>query len=139
MAQMFFIPCSKTLGQHNAKPSRNSVDPAKYQKRDRSCSSYRRQCIYAQKPAYNHGIHQIVKILEQIPNQNRKRKQHNQPQRISLGHIILHVFSFLLIFFPCPVIFLFSAQRYYKPEFSLCLLQTAAPDLPAIPVFSLLC
>ena len=68
------LPCAEILGGHDAAAAADAAEQGKEQKRDRAGGSDRRQGVRAEQPPDDHGVCQVVGLLENIPDEQRQCK-----------------------------------------------------------------
>ena len=84
------IPGAETLRRQNRKARSQPLQKSQNQKRNRPRGPHSRQSLHAHKPPHNHGIHQTIQLLKNIPDNNRNNKPHNQLKGTPLRHIKFH-------------------------------------------------
>ena len=101
--QLFCIVCTKRMRNTDAKATRQSDGKADNQKMNGACVSNCGKRRISDSFSDNHGIHEAVKLLEQISDQNGQEKLKNQFHAVPSCHIIccvLHgIFSTLSFLF----------------------------------------
>ena len=79
------------LGDHHACAAGKAHEYSDQSVNDRPCAAYGGKGLLAHIVAHNDGVYRIVKLLKDIPDQQRKRKIDQQPGDITLGHIRIPV------------------------------------------------
>ncbi len=85
--RIFILPGSEELSRNHAASAGNAVEQGEEKEGDRSGRAHGRQGIGSQHPAHNHGIRQIIGLLEDIADQQGESKDGKQNQRFALRHV----------------------------------------------------
>ena len=89
-AQLLMVPGAELLGHRNCEAAADTGAEADYQEIDGARGAYRRQGRTAEGLAHNSGVRHVIKLLEQISEQNRDTKAENQPHGTALCQIFCH-------------------------------------------------
>ena len=69
------------LRHRDGEPGAGAGAEAQNQEIQRACRAYARQCVNAQKAAYDHRVHSVVHLLKQQAEQQRNEETEKQPGR----------------------------------------------------------
>ena len=89
LQSIFFFP-TKGLRHGNGESGADTAAKPDDHKVERTGGTDRSQRFCAQRTAYDHSVDQIVKLLKQHRQQDRKCKAYQQAKRLSLGQIFCH-------------------------------------------------
>ena len=89
-AQVAVIPCAEQLSDGDGKTIADANDEAQDQVVDGAGGADRRQRTDAAETAYDDGICQRVKLLEQIAQHKRQGEEQDHFQRIAAGKVFCH-------------------------------------------------
>ena len=89
--EVFIIPRAEILRHDNTGTHGNAAEKADDQKQQTAGGGHRRQRTVAEQPPDNQRIGSIVKLLEQVTEEQRERKCDDLPSDRSLGHTQLTV------------------------------------------------
>lgn len=86
-ADQVVLPGAEILRRNDAAAAADSVEQRKEQEGNGACGSHRRQGVGPQQLPHDHGIRQVVRLLEKVSDQKRQRKNGKQCQRPAFRHI----------------------------------------------------
>ena len=85
---------AEPLGDGNGESHADPHSEAEDQELDTAGRTDRRQSLRPQGTSYDHRVHDVVELLEQISQQNHDGKGKDQADRPSLSHTVYHIDCF---------------------------------------------